>query len=86
VSTVTKTTGTGQAVKSEPAPPPGNSAPAHSPQGKPPRVTITVKIPNIVYFPDCLAAWAFGAAPMYRGQQGYRDELDKDHNGIACER
>ena len=28
---------------------------------------------------------AAGAAPIYRGQPGYRDGLDGDSDGIACE-
>lgn len=36
-----------------------------------------------VYYPGCNAARAAGAAPIYRGQPGYREEMDGD--GIACE-
>ncbi len=38
-----------------------------------------------VYFPNCDAARAAGAAPIYRGQPGYRPPLDRDNDGIACE-
>jgi Protein of unknown function (DUF1524)/Excalibur calcium-binding domain len=38
-----------------------------------------------VYYPNCVAARAAGAAPIYRGQPGYRPELDRDHDDIACE-
>ena len=31
------------------------------------------------------AAWAAGAAPLYRGQPGYRPEMDGDGDGVACE-
>ncbi|MFI6938539.1 excalibur calcium-binding domain-containing protein [Streptomyces sp. NPDC050418] len=27
-----------------------------------------------------------GAAPIYRGQPGYRSGLDRDGDGIACDR
>lgn len=37
------------------------------------------------YYRNCNAAWAAGAAPIYRGHPGYREELDGDSDGIACE-
>lgn len=41
--------------------------------------------PADVYYPNCAAARAAGAAPLHRGQPGYRSGLDRDHDGIACE-
>ena len=38
-----------------------------------------------VYYPNCRAARASGAAPIYRGSPGYREALDRDRDGIACE-
>lgn len=38
-----------------------------------------------VYYANCAAARAAGAAPLYRGQSGYRLPLDRDHDGVACE-
>jgi Excalibur calcium-binding domain len=38
-----------------------------------------------VYYPNCAAARAAGAAPIYAGQPGYRPGLDADSDGIACE-
>ncbi|MDB5046644.1 MAG: hypothetical protein JWQ08_2694 [Deinococcus sp.] len=38
-----------------------------------------------VYFASCGAARAAGAAPMRRGQPGYRPEMDGDADGVACE-
>jgi hypothetical protein len=38
-----------------------------------------------VYYANCTAARAAGAAPIYAGQPGYRSGLDRDHDGIACE-
>ena len=38
-----------------------------------------------VYYPGCNAARAAGAAPLFRGQPGYRPEMDGDGDGIACE-
>jgi hypothetical protein len=37
------------------------------------------------YYPNCAAARAAGVAPIQRGQPGYRDELDADGDGVACE-
>lgn len=38
-----------------------------------------------VYYPNCDAARAAGAAPIYRGTPGYREGMDGDGDGIACE-
>jgi hypothetical protein len=38
-----------------------------------------------VYYPNCDAARAAGAAPIYRGQPGYSARLDRDGDGVACE-
>jgi len=38
-----------------------------------------------VYYENCTAARAAGAAPIYRGEPGYRSALDRDNDGIACE-
>lgn len=38
-----------------------------------------------VYYANCTAARAAGAAPIYRGEPGYRPALDRDSDGIACE-
>ncbi|HET8684082.1 MAG TPA: excalibur calcium-binding domain-containing protein [Micromonosporaceae bacterium] len=38
-----------------------------------------------VYFASCAAARAAGAAPIPRGREGYRPELDPDDDGVACE-
>jgi micrococcal nuclease len=37
------------------------------------------------YYANCTAARAAGAAPILRGQPGYRRALDGDNDGIACE-
>ena len=37
------------------------------------------------YYKNCSAARAAGAAPLYRGEPGYRSELDRDNDGVACE-
>ena len=38
-----------------------------------------------VYYRNCAQAWAAGAAPIYKGQPGYRPEMDGDGDGVACE-
>ena len=38
-----------------------------------------------VYFGDCDAARAAGAAPLQVGEPGYRAGLDRDKDGVACE-
>ncbi|KJK50398.1 calcium-binding protein [Lentzea aerocolonigenes] len=41
--------------------------------------------PAAAYYANCAAARAAGAAPLYRGQPGYRAALDRDNDGVACE-
>lgn len=38
-----------------------------------------------VYYENCAAARAAGAAPIHRGEPGYREALDGDRDGVACE-
>jgi uncharacterized protein len=38
-----------------------------------------------VYFANCAAARAAGAAPIRVGEPGYRPKLDRDGDGVACE-
>lgn len=38
------------------------------------------------YYPNCTAAKAAGAVPLYRGQPGYSTKLDRDGDGVACEK
>ncbi len=38
-----------------------------------------------VYFENCDAARAAGAAPVRRGDPGYRAGLDRDDDGVGCE-
>ncbi|RSM64793.1 hypothetical protein DMH04_50645 [Kibdelosporangium aridum] len=50
------------------------------------RWTITITVPELpLFFPDCDTAKFFGRAPLRRGEPGYRDELDRDRDGVACE-
>lgn len=41
--------------------------------------------PDQVYYKNCVAVRAAGKAPLHRGDPGYRPELDRDNDGIACE-
>lgn len=38
-----------------------------------------------VHFENCDAARAAGAAPVRRGDPGYRAGLDRDGDGVGCE-
>ena len=38
-----------------------------------------------VYYANCTAVRAAGAAPIRRGQPGYAAHLDRDNDGIGCE-
>lgn len=67
---------TEQAAQEEPAQP---EAPAQEPQSEP-------EEPARTYYANCTEAKAAGAAPLYRGDPGYRAKLDRDHDGVACEK
>lgn len=38
-----------------------------------------------VYYENCAEVRAAGAAPLHRGEPGYRPGLDRDGDGIACD-
>ncbi|WP_404977822.1 excalibur calcium-binding domain-containing protein [Asticcacaulis sp. BE141] len=38
-----------------------------------------------VYYANCSEARAVGAAPLKRGEPGYRPKMDRDGDGVACE-
>ena len=50
-----------------------------------PREPTTSQAPAAAYYPNCTAARAAGAAPLYAGQPGYSSKLDRDGDGVACE-
>lgn len=54
---------------------PGSSASSSSPSSTP-----------SAYYANCTEARAAGVTPIYQGQPGYRLALDRDKDGIACER
>ncbi|MEP7131264.1 MAG: excalibur calcium-binding domain-containing protein [Sphingomicrobium sp.] len=47
--------------------------------------TDRMKIEQSVYYSGCDEARAAGKAPIQAGQPGYREGLDGDGDGIACE-
>ncbi|WP_018683859.1 thermonuclease family protein [Actinokineospora enzanensis] len=76
-----------------PAAPPAPKAPAttvkaapHTTQAPAPKPATTEPAPApAAYYKNCDAARAAGAAPLYRGEPGYRSALDRDNDGVACE-
>jgi endonuclease YncB( thermonuclease family) len=63
-----------------------NPRQSHRPVGRAGAVTPQRSAPSPgEYFRNCKEASAGGAAPIYRGQPGYRPEMDGDGDGIACE-
>lgn len=56
-----------------------------APTNTAPAVQTTQPAPQSTYYPNCSAARAAGAAPLYAGQAGYGSHLDGDGDGIACE-
>lgn len=64
----------------------GDSEPARvAARGEPEPVRAAATARREVYYRNCAAARAAGAAPIYRGQPGYRAPLDADGDGVACE-
>jgi hypothetical protein len=51
----------------------------------PPRTTVEPPPAPDVYYKNRTAARAAGAAPILRGQPGYRPALDRDDDGVPCE-
>jgi Excalibur calcium-binding domain len=43
------------------------------------------RVEQSVYYSGCSEARAAGAAPLYRGTPGYREGMDGDRDGVACE-
>lgn len=61
--------------------PPANSfAPRHVPSQR-----LTHDPTDSIYFANCNAARAAGAAPVRRGDPGYARHLDRDGDGVGCE-
>nr|WP_276548117.1 excalibur calcium-binding domain-containing protein [Brachybacterium muris] len=56
-----------------------------TPEPEPAPEPAPVKGSGDVYYKNCDAARAAGAAPLYRGDPGYRPKMDRDGDGVACE-
>lgn len=73
-------------VKGNPAPTPAdNPAPAPSSAPVNPAPAADNPAPSDVYYENCTAARAAGAAPLHTGDLGYRAAMDRDKDGVACE-
>jgi hypothetical protein len=75
----------------KPAPQPAPKAavvvpvPVPVPVPAPAPVPVPAPQPESVYYKNCDAARAAGAAPILRGQPGYAPKLDRDGDGVACD-
>ncbi|QCB51792.1 DUF1524 domain-containing protein [Rhodococcus sp. PAMC28707] len=67
------------------APAPAPIAPAPAPAPVAPAPLVEAPAPSSVYYQNCSAVRAAGAAPIRAGQPGYSSKLDRDGDGIACE-
>ncbi len=73
-------------VTTKAAKPTPKPTPAPTRKAVPPPVKVVPKPqPASVFFKNCAAARAAGAAPLHRGDPGYRSGLDRDGDGTACE-
>jgi excalibur calcium-binding domain-containing protein len=61
--------------------PPVEPPPVQPPPVDPP----PVEAPS-AYYANCAEARAAGAAPIHRGEPGYRAGLDRDGDGTACDK
>lgn len=61
------------------------AAPPPEPEPEPVPQPLAPPPPASVYYENCDAARAAGAAPVYRGEPGYGAHLDRDDDGIGCE-
>ncbi len=59
----------------------GGSAPAPAPR----RQSQAFSSGSSAYYANCSEARAAGAAPLRRGEPGYRPAMDRDSDGVACE-
>jgi hypothetical protein len=94
-STVTKTvmvtarpsisTVTVVAAPPAPRPAPTSYPPIEAPPNLPPVGLLMPPIASNVYYANCAAVRAAGAAPLHVGNPGYRRDLDENGDGVACE-
>lgn len=65
-----------------------SAQPSPQPQPEPepsPRPDRNDEDGGAAHYSNCSAAKAAGAAPLHRGDPGYRSKLDRDGDGVACE-
>lgn len=55
-------------------------------QAPAPQPLLEAPAPAGAYYANCTEAKAAGVAPIYQGQPGYRGALDRDKDGIACDK
>ncbi len=72
-------------VPAETAPVSAEPSAEAAPADPAPAPTEAVVPGETVYYKNCAAAREAGAAPILRGEPGYRSGLDGDDDGIACE-
>jgi micrococcal nuclease len=78
--------GTIDAPAPTPTPTPEPPVTKAAPVAPPVETTEAPKPDSAAYYKNCTAAKAAGAAPLHRGEPGYRAALDRDGDGTACER
>ncbi len=62
------------------------AAPERTPTHRDAPATVTVEDDeSYVYYTNCSAVRAAGAAPIYAGEPGYGRHLDRDSDGVGCE-
>lgn len=66
-----------------PAPAASRSAAPSKPATRP--AALSGELGGDAYYANCAAARAAGAAPLRRGKPGYREAMDRDGDGVACE-
>lgn len=74
------------AKTSSPSKPPAASAAPAAPKPNPKSSPSPAPGPKDVSYKNCAEAKAAGAAPIRRGQPGYAKHLDRDNDGIACDK
>ncbi|XAS63941.1 GmrSD restriction endonuclease domain-containing protein [Pseudarthrobacter sp. So.54] len=75
--------GQGTPHPAEPAPLPASAEPAPARPAAP--APAAPAAPAEAFYANCAAARAAGAAPLRVGQPGYREQMDGDRDGVACE-
>ncbi|MCZ2401882.1 DUF1524 domain-containing protein [Paenarthrobacter sp. Z7-10] len=75
-------------VQAVPAPAPAPAPPVAQPAPAPPvaqPAPAPAPAPSSVYYKNCTAVRAAGAAPIHVGEPGYSSKLDRDGDGVGCE-